>query len=145
MSDITENNNDFLGRGIAFPLQLQNGVLAMNAYDAQVKQSIHLILSTAKGERVMRPDFGAGLERFAFEPDNGLTAMLVQQEVKEVLMQYEPRIDVLDVSVVEPGGKDSGNGIRTGELYISIDYKVKTTNTTGNLVYPFYIERGESA
>jgi phage baseplate assembly protein W len=144
MSDIKENSSEFLGRGIAFPLQLRDGVLAMNEYDAQVKQSIRLILSTSKGERVMRPDFGAGLERFAFEPDNGLTAILVQQEVKEVLKKYEPRIEVLTVNV-DQGINDSGAGDRTGQMNITIDYKVKTTNTTGNLVYPFYIERGESA
>jgi phage baseplate assembly protein W len=144
MSDLQENNSEFLGRGIAFPLQIRNGVLVMNEYEAQVKQSIRLILSTSKGERVMRPDFGAGLERFAFEPDNGVTEILIQQEVKEVLQQYEPRIEVLAVTV-DRDGNDSGAGDRAGKMQISINYRVKTTNSTGNLVYPFYIERGESA
>jgi phage baseplate assembly protein W len=144
MSDVIGNSSEFLGRGIAFPLQARDGVLVMNEYDAQVKQSIRLILSTSKGERVMRPDFGAGLERFAFEPDNGLTAILVQQEVKEVLKKYEPRIEVLSVTV-DSGGKDSVAGERAGQMNITIVYRVKTTNSTGNLVYPFYIERGESA
>ena len=144
MSDYTENNNGFLGRGIAFPLQVMDGVLGMNEYDAQVKQSIRLILSTAKGERVMRPDFGSGLERFAFEPYNGVTAILVQQEVKEVLQEFEPRIDVLNVTL-EQGGNDSSASDRTGQMNITIEYRVKSTNSTGNLVYPFYIERGESA
>ena len=144
MNDNSTTNNAVLGRGIAFPLQLQNGTLGMNAYESQVAQSIRLLLSTAKGERVMRPDFGAGLERLAFEPNNPVTAVLIQQQVKEALLRYEPRIEVLGVFVSQ-SDQAAINASQNGEMLIEISYRVKTTDSTGNLVYPFYIERGVSA
>ncbi len=144
MIDSSITNNAVLGQGIAFPLQLQNGTLGMNAYESQVAQSIRLILSTAKGERVMRPDFGAGLERLAFEPNNTVTAILIQQQVNEALLHFEPRIEVLGVSVNQ-SDQAAVTASQKGELLIEISYRVKTTDSIGNLVYPFYIERGVSA
>lgn len=144
MNEITGINNEILGRGVAFPLQLQNGTLGMNAYESQVAQSIRLILSTAKGERVMRPDFGAGLERLAFEPNNTVTAILIQQQVNEALLHFEPRIEVLGVSVNQ-SDQAAVTASQKGELLIEISYRVKTTDSIENLVYPFYIERGVSA
>ncbi len=144
MIDSSITNNAVLGQGIAFPLQLQNGTLGMNAYESQVAQSIRLILSTAKGERVMRPDFGAGLERLAFEPNNTVTAILIQQQVNEALLHFEPRIEVLGVSVNQ-SDQAAVTASQKGELLIEISYRVKTTDSIENLVYPFYIERGVSA
>jgi len=143
MSEITSTNNEILGRGIAFPLQLQNGTLGMNAYESQVAQSIRLILSTGKGERVMRPDFGAGLESLAFEPNNMVTAILIQQQVKEALLRYEPRIEVLGVTVNQ-NDETSITASQKGELFIEINYRIKMTDSIENMVYPFYIERGVS-
>lgn len=143
MSENTNTGDEILGRGIAFPLQLQDGKLGMNAYESQVAQSIRLILSTAKGERVMRPDFGAGMERLAFEPNNTVTAILVQQQVKEALLRYEPRIEVLSVTASQSDAASIAAS-QEGALYITINYRVKKTDSVSNLVYPFYIERGES-
>lgn len=143
MIDSSIENNDILGRGIAFPLQLHDGKLGMNAYESQVAQSIRLILSTAKGERVMRPDFGAGMESLAFEPNNTVTAILIQQQVKEALLRYEPRIEVLSVTV--NNNDDEGKAAaQEGKLFIYIAYRVKTTDSVSNLVYPFYVDRGAS-
>lgn len=143
MANNSTENNEILGCGIAFPLQLQGNKLGMNAYESQVAQSIRLILSTAKGERVMRPDFGAGLERLAFEPNNTVTAMLIQQQIKEALLRYEPRIEVLSVTV-DQHDTAAIAASQNGVLYIAITYRVKTTDSVSNLVYPFYVERGES-
>lgn len=110
----------------------------MNSLEDQVRQSILIILQTAKGERVMRPDFGCGRERFVFEPITPATVALVQHQVKEALVRYEPRIDLQDVQVVPELRK----GAAEGEcLVISVSYRVRRTDTTFNLVYPFYVER----
>jgi phage baseplate assembly protein W len=135
--DIREGD-EILGRGIAFPLRLQGGELGMNAYESQVQQSIGLILRTGQGERVMRPDFGAGMDRLAFEPMNTVTVALVQHGVKEALTRFEPRIEVLGVtaSFVEDN--------QGAKLLAQIQYRVKRTDSVFNLVYPFYVERGEA-
>lgn len=137
MNDYSDEENEFLGAGIAFPLAVDSqGHIVMNRYEDHVRQSILLILRTAKGERVMRPDFGAGLQNFVFETIGPATAALVKHEVEEALMRFEPRIDVLNV-VVEDDQE------RRNVLLIKLEYRVRRTDTTFNLVYPFYLERGE--
>jgi phage baseplate assembly protein W len=137
MTDDSNQGNEFLGSGIAFPISLDSGGrVVMNSLDEHVRQSILLILRTAKGERVMRPDFGAGLQEVVFSPIDASTAALVQHEVKDALVKFEPRIDVLNVDV-------SADRQQEGVLLINVEYRVRRTDTTFNLVYPFYIERGE--
>ena len=135
MNGIPSQGDEILGRGVAFPLRLENGTVGVNAYESQVEQSIRLILRTGEGERVMRPEFGAGAESLAFEPISAVTAAVLQHRIKETLQQFEPRIEVLNVDV-NPAGE-------TGELRADIQYRVKRTDSTYNLVYPFYLERGE--
>jgi Bacteriophage baseplate protein W len=136
MSDQSQQSSEFLGAGIAFPLSVNDeGLIGMNALEHHVQQSILLILQTAKGERVMRPDFGARLSDLAFEPLSQATITLAQHYVKEALIRFEPRIEVLNVEVtVNPQQQD--------HLFIQLHYRVRSTDTTFNLVYPFYIERG---
>jgi len=128
---------EFLGAGVAFPLGLDSqGRIAMRQLDDQVRQSILLILRTARGERVMRPDFGAGLEQLAFTTLTGTTVALAEHQAREALVRFEPRIEVLRlVGRIDPA--------REGVLLLELDYRVRRTDTTFNLVYPFYLERGE--
>ena len=127
-------NKPFLGVGCGFPVALDDkGKLEQAAYEESVRQSIWIILGTAKGERLMRPDFGCGIYDLVFEANTAATAGRVGQEVRQALLMYEPRIDVLDVQVGSQGGGEV--------LLISIDYQVRATNNAFNLVYPFYLER----
>lgn len=110
-----------------------DGALRLSMYDESVRQSIWIILSTPRGERVMRPDFGCGIYNFVFETNSAATAGKIVQEVRRSLLLHEPRIDVLDVQVEAAGDGEA--------ILISIDYQVRATNNTFNLVYPFYLER----
>ncbi len=114
-----------------------DGALRLAQYDESVRQSIWIILSTARGERVMRPDFGCGIYNFVFETNSAATAGKLVQEVRRSLLLHEPRIDVHEVQVQAAG--DDGEVI-----LISIDYQVRATNNSFNLVYPFYLERSAS-
>ena len=126
----------FLGQGWNFPVSLdENGNLRQATYEDDVQQAIRIILGTARGERVMRPDFGAGLKPLAFEPINTTTMSLVKHRVEEALITWEARIDNIIVQVsAEPG---------VGRLMIDIRYRLRKTNTFYNLVYPFYLLEGE--
>jgi len=124
----------FLGVGWAFPPYLDvTRVPAMVAYEEDIRQSIMIIMGTEPGERIMRPDFGAGLNRFVFEPANTTTMALIQTRVHDALVDWEPRIEVIEVKVtLDPNERNL--------LLIEVTYRVRATNTLHNLVYPFYLQ-----
>ncbi len=94
-----DTGKEFLGAGVAFPFGVDaQGQLAMNSLEDHVRQSILLIAQTGKGERVMRSDFGAGLQALMFSPASPATAALVQQRLRDSLIRYEPRIEVLSIT-----------------------------------------------
>jgi len=124
----------FLGVGWSFPVELDGGGAVTTAqYEESVDQAIWIILGTAKGERLMRPDFGCGIYDLVFGMNSASTSGKIAQEVREALLAHEPRIDVRDVRV-EP--QDGG---RT--LLIHLEYQVRATNNVFNIVYPFYLQR----
>ena len=126
----------FLGVGWAFPpCVASDGSTLMAAYENDVREAVLIVLATDKGERVMRPDFGAGLRSFVFGPLNQTTLQRVQTQVQEALVKWEPRITVEQVSVtIDPSEQ--------GKLLIAVRYLVRVTNTLQNLVYPFYLNEG---
>lgn len=125
---------DFLGRGWKFPVAVDaTGRIALSEYEDDVREAIRIILMTSKGERVMQPDFGAGLYGFVFASMNSTNLGRIQRAVENALIKWEPRVQVTAVSV-EP---DQGE---LGKLLINIDYRVRATNTRFNLVFPFYLK-----
>ena len=130
-----QDTKAFLGQGWAFPVRPDGSDdVTMAAYEEDIRQAIHIILGTVPGERVMRPDFGAGLQALVYEPINTTTMALARHRVEEALITWEPRIDHITVRVsAEP---------QHGRLMIDIDYRVRATNTFYNLVYPFYLQEG---
>lgn len=128
-----------LGVGWGFPVAIvevdeTRKRFAVAEYEESVRQSIIIILSTIKGERAMRPDFGCGLHELVFAVNSSATQGMAEFEVREALEKWEPRIDVLHVEAV-------GAGEYGERLLIQIDYRVRTTDTRFNLVYPFYLDR----
>lgn len=105
----------------------------MAHYEEAVRQSIWMILSTAHGERLMRPDFGCGIHDLVFASNSAATIGQLSNAVNQALIQWEPRIDLLSVDVFPDLDLP-------GRLLIQINYQVRTTNNRFNLVYPFYLE-----
>lgn len=133
MAGNQQRERDYLGVGWKFPLQVTpGGKIAQARYEQRIEESIYLILSTARGERVMLPDFGCGIHDVVFAPNNPTTVAIAVQAAREALVAYEPRIDVLDISA-ETAPED------LNLLLIRINYRVRANNARGNLVYPFYI------
>ena len=125
---------EFLGVGWNSLVALDDdNQIAMAGYEERVRQSILTILGTARGERVMRPDFGCGIHNLVFAVNSAATAGRAASEVRSALVLWEPRIDILDVAVAPD--RDAPN-----RLLITIEYRVRTTNSRFNLVYPFYLE-----
>jgi uncharacterized protein len=127
----------FLGTGWAFPVRPDGAMNDVTAavYEEDIRQAVRIILETDQGERVMRPDFGAGLRSLVFEPINTTTMALVRNRVEQALISWEPRIDLQEVRVL-------ADTAARNKLNIEINYRVRTTNTFYNLVYPFYLQEG---
>lgn len=128
-------SGEFLGSGWAFPVAVdEQGRIVAAGHEDAVRQAIWTVLSTAPGERVMRPSFGAGLADLVFAANSASTHGLVASSVREALVEWEPRIDVLDVAV-------AADPARPTRLLIEVDYTVRATNSRFNLVYPYYLQQ----
>jgi phage baseplate assembly protein W len=127
---------DFLGRGWSFPVETDpSGDVELVEAERDIEQSIRIILETAPGERVMRPEFGCGIHDYVFETVDATTRTLIETEIEEALVRWEPRIEVLSV------GAEMGDR-REGRLDVTIEYRIRQTNGEFNLVYPFYVGGG---
>ncbi|HTX63813.1 MAG TPA: GPW/gp25 family protein [Acidimicrobiales bacterium] len=129
----------FVGRGLRFPLAIDaSGSLAFADAGESTDSAIRVVLSTAPGERVMRPAFGCRIWDLLFEPVNANTVGLMAEAVRQAIAQWEPRVEVEDVAVV-PDDDDQAL------VRIHIAYRMRATNDRRNLVYPFYVIPREAA
>ena len=137
--------SEVLGQGWKNSFALdERGEVALSVGEDDIQEAIWIILSTAFGERLMHSDFGCGIHDLVFAPNNTGTAGLARYYVEDALVRWEPRIDVEEVVVqAEPAEPEL--------LLISVTYRVRSTDSRYNLVYPFYLTRdnagtrGESA
>ncbi len=131
-STSTNNTDDFVGRGWAFPLRLDStGAFALCGGDDDVAESIRLILGTSPGERPMRPEFGCPIHELVFDTVDASLAGRVGSLVEAALTRWEPRIDVVRVTA-------SPDPAAPHVLRIAVDYRISATNDRRNLVFPFY-------
>ena len=125
---------DFLGRGWKFPVEVDaTGKIALSEYEDDVREAIRIVLMTGRGERVMRPEFGAWLHDYVFASMSATTIGRIQAMVQRALIEWESRIKVIAVRV-EPDPSEMG------KLLIDVEYQVRATNTRFNLVFPFYLK-----
>ena len=131
--------DQFYGGGLGFPLRLGPATvegergLGESAGEAKVVESIQIILGTQYGERLMRPQFGCNLKSLVFAPNDAATANLARYYVADGLARWEPRIEVLDVTVA--------NDVADSRLLIEVNYRLRVTGDVRSLVYPFPLER----
>ncbi len=126
----------FLGTGWKFPIRINSrGGLAYSRGEEDIEEAIWIILGTSRGERLMQPDFGCGIHDLVFAPLNPTTIGDIEYHVKDALVKWESRIDVLNVRVEQE--KEEQN-----KLLIRVDYRVRANNAYYNIVYPFYFTEG---
>lgn len=126
-------SREFLGVGWKLPIRINaRGGFSLSRHEQDIEEAIWIILSTAKGERVMEPDFGCGINDYVFAPNNPATRGSISFEVQKSLSEYEPRIEEVNVRVESFPESDN-------RLLIYVDYRVRSNNSKRNLVYPFYL------
>jgi hypothetical protein len=127
---------EFLGQGWAFPVRVSaRGGLEWSSAGRSIEESIWIILSTPRRSRIMEPEFGCGLHDYVFAPNNANTRAVIAAEVRDALIRWEPRIDVLAVRA-EPQIDAAST------LLIEVDYRIRANNAARNIVYPFFINEG---
>lgn len=126
---------EFLGRGWRFPIVPDaTGRLGYVDGDSNVAQSMLELLSTATGERVMRPRFGTEAPNLVFAPGSQANLGLLQDSVRDAVRDHEPRVRLVDV-VVTP------DAVQPNRVDIEVTYTVRRTNTRTSVVFPFYLPR----
>jgi uncharacterized protein len=132
-----DDQKSWLGRGWAYPVlpDARTGDVAIAQYEEDIRQAIRIILGTARGERVMRSDFGCGIHDLVFDSPDTAMVTRIEAVVRESISRYEARVEVLEVSV------DTSQFLR-GQLIVQLEYRVRKTNQRDNFVYPFYFREG---
>ena len=122
-----------LGRGLSFPLSVdaRGGVALADGTD-DVDQAIAIVLSTAPGERPMRPEFGCRVHEHLFDAIDASTLGHIETAVRDALDRWEPRVEIADV------GFDLDRHDE-GRLDVLLTYRIRETGSERNLVHPFYV------
>ena len=90
------------GRSLSFPPRVgHDGRMAWSEGAANIREAIQIILRTEEQERINLPSFGAGLQRYLFEPNTVTTRFQIQDRITRALQTWEPRISVTGVDVEE--------------------------------------------
>jgi phage baseplate assembly protein W len=127
---------EFIGKGWSFPIVPgPTGALAWSEADANVEQSLRLLLLTRLGERVMRGDFGTRLGALVFAPGSQQNLRAIEAEVRSAIERLEPRAEVLDVTA-------EADRVDPTQITVALSYRVRRSNTRDTLVFPFYLVRG---
>ena len=103
--------------------------------DASIRQAILMLLSTAPGERVMRPDYGCELYRLIFSPNDDTTAGLAAHYVRRALEYWEPRIQLLKVDA-------EGDPEYPERLRVYVSYRLRATGRLDDLVHTIDLAKG---
>lgn len=131
------SDKSYLGAGMKFPPQINpaTGRIVVSSEEQSVKESIYMILMTNKTERIVRPDFGSRINSYTFMDVNLTTLNILSRELKEMILEQEPRVSEVVVDVTDQSV--------AGRLIINIDYLISATHQRGSLVFPYYLDNAE--
>ncbi len=127
----------FLGTGWGYPPEFDKNSRSVRLVSGidDIDESLRVLMGTKPQERIMQPAYGCGLQTLIFENINESTLTLMKDAIQRAVLFFEPRIDLEEIEIDEERADE-------GVLYIKLIYKVRTTNSRSNLVYPFYFLEG---
>jgi len=130
-------NNSFLGTGWRFPPAFgqANREAAVVSGEEDIRESLYILFSTTPGERVMQPAYGCDLRALSFASLDSSTITAMRDIIRRAVLFFEPRIDLENVDVDDVQAAE-------GILQLRLNYRVRTTNSRSNMVYPFYFLEG---
>ena len=117
------------GLSVALPLNVNttDGAYSLNKdIAAMAAQNLKMVILTNPGERIMIPEFGAGIRRFLFEPATNDTVDIVKDAIQKQVAKYLPYIDLLQLNVFV-------SETDAASLIVSIKYSVPAANLVSDL------------
>ncbi len=136
---MTDIDKAFLGVGWSFPPEFHRHAAALGvkmvAEEVDIAESLGILLATSPGERLMQPSYGCGLHAMVFEKINESTITRLRDLIERAVLFFEPRITLEGIDVNTEDALD-------GVLKIQLNYRVRKTNSSSNIVYPFYYLEG---
>ncbi|GAB3374127.1 GPW/gp25 family protein [Lysobacter rhizosphaerae] len=132
-----DEQKQWQGCGWSYPIRMDayTGTPELSRHERDIRESLRILLGTAPGERVMRPDFGCGIHDLVFSVMDVAMLTRVETQVRESIIKYEARVELLGVRADPLWAAD-------GLLLVELEYRIRQTNQSGNLVYPFYFREG---
>jgi len=106
------------------------GAVQTSAGERRIREAIVLVLRTGLGSRVMRPEFGAGVDRYVFDPRTDEVCRRLESDVRRALLLSEPRVLVDRVEVTPAGEADE-------RLDVLVEYRIDRHRRPTSLVLPF--------
>lgn len=131
-------NRSFLGKGWSFPPRFTRDGVEMVSDDDDIRESLLVLLTTAPGERTMRPQYGCGMRKHLFGTLDSNQTALLEDTIRQAILFHEPRISVEKIGIAR-SPHDAGTAL------IEIDYLVAQTNNRRNFVYPFHLSEATDA
>lgn len=130
-----KKDKSFLGKGWAFPPEFHEGLnpVKMTADEEDIEESLRILLSTRRGERTMRPEFGTDMHHKVYHNMDLTMRTQLRAAIEKAVLYYEPRITLTHVQFDVSEERD-------GVLRVLLEYVVRQTNARGNMVYPYYYE-----
>ena len=132
-------DEDFLGRGWSFPPSFVKGAgragVEMLQEEDDVASSLTILLGTALGERILQPFYGCNMDELMFESVDTRLKTLIADKVETAILYNEPRVELESVKLDDSGGLE-------GAVVIGVIYRIKSTNSRFNFVYPYYKQEG---
>ena len=134
---MTDNSKVYLGTGWGFPPTFNKATRSVKlvSEEEDICESLHILLSTSLGERVMQPNYGCNLTELIFEPLSPTVTSNIKELVRTAIIYNEPRIRVNRLEI-------NFNQEIEGLVDIAVDYTIISTNSRFNFVYPFYSQEG---
>jgi hypothetical protein len=120
------NIGDVAGPAYPFRIDPATGAVAWATGTDKLKQNIALILGTRYGERPMNRNFGTRIHSLVHDPNDDVLASLLQSQVQQSLIQFEPRILVTQTSIAQAGG----------QAQLVVNYTYTTEPVADQLILP---------
>ena len=129
--------NDWYGLGLAFPplVDPATGTLGTVGDTDVVSQALRVLLRTAPGERLMRPDYGCDLRRYLFAPNDASTHRLIAKEVTRAINLYEDRVRLTGIDV-------TADDVEPAQVNLVVRYTLRRTGAPGSFTQPIRLDGG---